>query len=421
MIDATCEVVGFFILTLFMTFMLLWFYIGSIRLALLPLVCVDHRGDLGIRPAAACSASGLDPFAILVPFLILAVSVSHGVQYVNAWIGEIDDNHRNSFDASLETWRRLAIYGTMAIMTDVVGFATIGLIPIDIIREMSINATLGMLAIIITNKVMMPIWLTWVNIGDIEEFVAKQEARDGDLRSACGICCRTWSRPIPAVDRDPDDLRRAAGLEPVEGPGAAGRRQPGGRARAAAGLALQPGHRGRWSRTSPSAPTSSRSSPRPTPKACVKYDVMDQIDRFGWRMDNTEGVASTISLPWAARTVNAAFSEADPKFKVLPRNQLLDGAVDHPDPDLFRPAQPGLLGAWPCLCSRRTTRPRPSSASCDGSRRGIQRGECERLVLPSIPKWIRPIAPTSRPARRELGVTQGRTSQQGSRRCARRA
>jgi len=72
---------------------------------------------------------GLDPFAILVPFLILAVSVSHGVQYVNAWVGEISDNQRNSFDASLYTWRRLAIYGTMAIMTDVAGFAMIALIP----------------------------------------------------------------------------------------------------------------------------------------------------------------------------------------------------------------------------------------------------------------------------------------------------
>src|SRR3546814_9547150 len=32
---------------------------------------------------------GLDPFAMLVPFLIMAVSVSHGVQYVNSWAHEI--------------------------------------------------------------------------------------------------------------------------------------------------------------------------------------------------------------------------------------------------------------------------------------------------------------------------------------------
>src|SRR3546814_6731857 len=66
----------------------------------------------------------------------------------------------------------------MAIMTDVVGFALIGLIPIDIIREMALNATLGMAAIIITNKVMMPIMLTWVDIGDPVAFQEKQDKRD---------------------------------------------------------------------------------------------------------------------------------------------------------------------------------------------------------------------------------------------------
>ena len=49
---------------------------------------------------------------------------------------------------------------------------------------------------------------------------------------------------------------------------------------------------------------------------------MDQVDRFGWRMENTAGVTSIISLPWAAKKVNAAFSEANPKWKVLPRNQF---------------------------------------------------------------------------------------------------
>ena len=58
------------------------------------------------------------------------------------------------------------------------------------------------------------------------------------------------------------------------------------------------------------------------PEACVKFDVMSQIDRFGWEMENTAGVQSTISLPWAAKQVNTAFSEASPKFKLLPRNQF---------------------------------------------------------------------------------------------------
>ena len=57
------------------------------------------------------------------------------------------------------------------------------------------------------------------------------------------------------------------------------------------------------------------------PEACVKYEVMEQIDRFAWNMDNTYGVQSSLSLPQVAKTVNSAFSEANPRFKVLPRNQ----------------------------------------------------------------------------------------------------
>src|SRR5688572_11934512 len=196
-IDATIEVVMFFVLTLVMTFILLYFYIGSIRLAWLPLACSITAvvWEFGLLKLLGF---GLDPFAILVPFLILAVSVSHGVQYVNAWVGEIHDNHRSSYDASLETWRRLAIYGTMAIMTDVAGFGMIMLVPIDIIREMSINACLGMLAIIITNKVMMPIWLTWVNIGDLEAFARKQEKRDAIFDGLWKLTAK-MVRPKPAV------------------------------------------------------------------------------------------------------------------------------------------------------------------------------------------------------------------------------
>ena len=176
-IEELVPVVGFFLLTLVLTQLLLWAYLGSFKLALLPLVCSITAviWEFGLLKLFG---KGLDPFAILVPFLILSISVSHGVQYCNAWVSEISMNKRNSFDASLETWRRLAIYGTMAIMTGVVGFALIGLIPIDIIREMSLNACLGMAAIIVTNKVMMPIWLTWIDIGDVEAFAAKQEKRD---------------------------------------------------------------------------------------------------------------------------------------------------------------------------------------------------------------------------------------------------
>src|SRR3546814_20009399 len=49
--------------------------------------------------------------------------------------------------------------------------------------------------------------------------------------------------------------------------------------------------------------------------------MIEQVDRFDAHMENTVGVQSILSLPWAAKQVSSAFSEAAPKFRVLPRNQ----------------------------------------------------------------------------------------------------
>ena len=316
-IEELVPVVGFFLLTLVLTQLLLWAYLGSFKLALLPLVCSITAviWEFGLLKLFG---KGLDPFAILVPFLILSISVSHGVQYCNAWVSEISMNKRNSFDASLETWRRLAIYGTMAIMTGVVGFALIGLIPIDIIREMSLNACLGMAAIIVTNKVMMPIWLTWIDIGDPKAFAEKQEKRDAIFDPLWRLLS-LMTNPKPAIV-----AILIAGLllgwslwkgkELQVGDSQAGVPE------------LLPDSRYNKDTAAVQANFAIGTDiikviAETEPEACVKYEVMDQIDRFGWRMDNTEGVQSTISLPWAARQVNLAFSEASPKYKVLPRNQ----------------------------------------------------------------------------------------------------
>jgi hypothetical protein len=316
-IDATLTVVMFFGGTLVMTFILLWLYIGSIRLAWLPLACsiIAVVWEFGLL---RLFGFGLDPFAILVPFLILAVSVSHGVQYVNAWVGEIHDNHRNSHDASLETWRRLAIYGTMAIMTDVFGFATIGLIPIQIIQEMSINACLGMLAIIITNKVMMPIWLTWVNIGDLEAFARKQEKRDAIFDGLWKQVAK-MVRPKAAVTALVISgvllgwsLWKGKDLTVGDSQAGVPELRPDSRYNQDTAAVV-----GNFKLGTDIFKVIAETDP----EGCIKHEVMDQVDRYGWAIENTSGVTSTISLPWAAKKVNAAFSEANPKWKVLPRNR----------------------------------------------------------------------------------------------------
>ncbi|MGB1580332.1 MAG: efflux RND transporter permease subunit, partial [Nevskiales bacterium] len=316
--DAAAEVAFFFALALGMTMVLLWLYTASFKLSVVVLVCslVAVVWEFGLLTLAGF---GLDPFAILVPFLILSVSTSHGVQYANAWVGEIDDG-MEPYDASLKTFRRLAIPGTTALITDVAGFLTILLIEIDIIQEMALNAAFGMAAIIITNKILCPIWLTYINIKDLDAFREKQIRRENMGDGLFKLMAKI-THPKPAMitlivcgmllgwsfwkyaDLQVGDAQRGV---PELWPDS------------------------RYNNDSNAIVDNFaigtdilKVIAETKAEACIDYPVMEEIDRFTWHMENTEGVQSVISLVQIAKQVNAGFNEGAVKFNIVPRNRYV--------------------------------------------------------------------------------------------------
>ena len=314
--DATLEVAGFFLIALLGTALALWWYTGSATLATISLVSsiIAVIWEFGLLHSFGF---GLDPFAILVPFLILAVSTSHGVQYTNTWADQVLKG-MNGYDASVETFRRLAIPGTIALITDMTGFLTIQFVPIDIVREMSWNAAFGMMAVIITNKILLPIWLSYLTIKNPQAF-AEQRQRKMEASD------KLW-RLMTVVTRTPVAALLLAGATVVLGAsiylqqeriiGDADQGVP----------ELRPDSRYNQdsraiARNFAIGTDILRVIAETDPEACIQYDVMEQIDRFTWHMRNVDGVSSTVSLPQVARQVNAAFSEANPMYGVLPRNR----------------------------------------------------------------------------------------------------
>lgn len=314
--DATLEVIGFFLIALFGTALALWWYTGSGMLATISLVSsvIAVIWEFGLLHSFGF---GLDPFAILVPFLILAVSTSHGVQYTNTWADQVLKG-MNSYDASVETFRRLAIPGTIALITDMTGFLTIQFVPIDIVREMSWNAAFGMFAVIVTNKVLLPIWLSYVTLKNPEKWGEKRQKK-------MAASDKLW-RPLTMTTQTPIAAALLVLATVVLG---ASWHLQGDRiiGDADAGVPeLRPDSR--YNQDSRAIANNFemgtdilRVIVETDPEACIQYDVMEQIDRFGWHMRNIDGVQSTVSLPQIARQVNAAFSEANPVYSVLPRNR----------------------------------------------------------------------------------------------------
>lgn len=161
-VDGLVTVIGFFVVAFLITGLLLWLYSRSLRLtvvallvALLPVVWL-----LGLLPLLGL---GIDPMSILVPFLIFSIGVSHAVQMTNAWKQEVLAG-RDSVQAARAAFCNIFIPGSLALLMNALGFAVIMLIDIPIVHELGVTACIGVMLMIVTNKLMLPIIISHLHL-----------------------------------------------------------------------------------------------------------------------------------------------------------------------------------------------------------------------------------------------------------------
>jgi len=312
--DGAKRVILFFVIAFFITALLVYIYSQSIKLTIIPLVCslVAVVWQLGILPLLGY---GIDPMSILVPFLIFAIGVSHGVQMISSFRSEVFLGN-NSLDSAKISFRRLLVPGAIALISDTIGFITILLIDIDIIQEMAITASLGVAVIILTNLFLLPVLVSYVDLG--ENYREKLVNRANTLAPLWRKLARVTERG-PAIkiilvgfvllsfglwkgaDIRIGDLHR--GVPELHGDSQYNIDTDVIADRFSIGVDL----------ISVIVET--------IPEGCINYEVMDTIDRFEWAMRNVDGVQSVIALPTVAKRINAGWNEGNPKWQVLPRNQ----------------------------------------------------------------------------------------------------
>ena len=125
--------------------------------------------------------------SILVPFLVFAIAVSHGVQMVSSVRSEIFLG-ADSMAAARTSFRRLLVPGGIALATDTIGFFTILFIQIRVIQEIAIAASIGVAAIILINLVLLPVLLSYFRFDARLSGAAASAARA--TCSACGAASR---------------------------------------------------------------------------------------------------------------------------------------------------------------------------------------------------------------------------------------
>lgn len=311
--QGAASVLLFFGIAFVLTCLMLWFYCRSWLLTLVTVGCslaslIWQFGTLHLL------GFGLDPLAILVPFLVFAIGVSHGVQQINMMGAEIAAG-RGKDQAARATFSFLLRPGSVALLTCLAGFATLYVIPIGMIKELSVTASIGIALKIISNLVMLPLLLS---------YIAPGPAYGERVRHAMAVRARFWpylariAKPGPAFLLI--FLCLAIGVAALY----ESRERQIGDVHAGAGE-LWPD--ARYNRDSEyisshfnlglNQLTVIAEGPD---AACVQYDIMDYLDQFSWRMRNVKGVQSVVSLPVIAKQVNSMWQEGNPKWKALPRS-----------------------------------------------------------------------------------------------------
>lgn len=162
LIDGVKEILLFFVAAILITTVVLYGYTHCIRSTLLVVSCslVAVIWQLGLLPVLGYE---LDPYSVLVPFLVFAIGMSHGAQKMNGIMQDVGrGTHR--VVAARYTFRRLFLAGMTALLCDAVGFAVLMIIRIQVIQDLALIASIGVAVLIFTNLILLPILLSYVGV-----------------------------------------------------------------------------------------------------------------------------------------------------------------------------------------------------------------------------------------------------------------
>jgi len=260
---------------------------------------------------------GIDPYSVLVPFLVFAIGISHGVQIVNQLAVEQAQGFNPVMSARL-AFRFLVRPGILALVSDAIGFLTLLFIEIDVIKDLAVAAGVGVAVIIVTNLVLHPVIMSYIGLSKGGLKHAKKVELYGDKKwRVLSFMAHPSVAPISVLiailgcgigiyyqkDLKIGDLDKGAP-----------------ELRADSRYNLDNDYI--ISNYSTSADVMVVMIKTPA-EGCSSYEVMDVMDRMQWRLENTEGVESTASLVTVSRLVTKALNEGSFKWFELSRSESI--------------------------------------------------------------------------------------------------
>jgi predicted RND superfamily exporter protein len=192
------QVMKFFAFAVLITALIVFAYTRCLHSTVL-LVTASLLGVIWLLGLIALLGRPLNPYSVLVPFLIFAIGVSHGAQKMNGVMQDVArGTHR--YVAARYTFRRLFLAGLTALLTNMFGFAVLMVVDIPVIREMALITSLGVAVLIFTKLILIPIMLSYIGVSKsaaVRRWNIEQRRKSGkglpDLSVIARFTERKWA------------------------------------------------------------------------------------------------------------------------------------------------------------------------------------------------------------------------------------
>jgi predicted RND superfamily exporter protein len=329
LIDGLGQVTGFFAAAAAVATLIIFLFTRCVRSTVLVLACsfIAVVWQLGM---VVTLGHGLDPFSILVPFLVFAIGVSHGAQKMNGIMQDVGRG-THKWVAARYTFRRLFLAGLTALLADAVGFAVLMVIDIPVIRELALTASLGVAVLIFTNLILLPVLLSYVGVSpaaakrSLSESKAERAGRGlGSVwRALDRFTERGWAAGAIAVALVLGVVGYTYSLQLQIGDLDAGAPELRPDSRYNRDNAFITSHYGISSDVF-------AVMVKTPPDQCRSFETLTETDRLGWTLAQVPGVQRTVSLADTVRAYTAGGFEGNPKWLTISDNQsLIDAQINN--------------------------------------------------------------------------------------------
>ncbi|WP_395502931.1 efflux RND transporter permease subunit [Ectopseudomonas mendocina] len=323
LLEGMGQVALFFVIAVLVSVAMLLAYTRCLRSTFAVVAC-SLVGVLWQVGLLASLGYALDPYSILVPFLVFAIGMSHGSQKMNGIMQDIGRGLSNLAAARM-TFRRLFLAGLTALISDAVGFAVLWVIEIQVIRDLAITASIGVAVLVLTNLVLLPVLLSYTGVSARAAQRSLRDQQGGHERHPLWSGLSRFATPRRAIA-----ALLVGGVLALVGKQVGSHLQIGDLDPGAPELRAD----SRYNRDAAFMNAHYAASSdifvimvRTPEDQCTRYATLAAVDELAWRLEQLPGVEATNSMASLSKMASAGYNEGNLKWYELIPNEGALGAV----------------------------------------------------------------------------------------------